>query len=201
VINGECSLIYATGYARGEVRGLFDNPPRVDRNVRGGGGKGKKVDEGQPEGRVLEEVEIVYLATEATAPQGMQKVLCEAFGGSFWEPQGERKWTSGSVWELVYGGVEKAGRRRAAGSKWFHLSATSEVWAKDLARNICAARGCSTEKSRAMRDFVGRVFKGVDAEGPVRKRHFVVSWSESVFGWTALTLACTARESLGEEAS
>ncbi|KAK4451189.1 hypothetical protein QBC34DRAFT_322911 [Podospora aff. communis PSN243] len=154
-------------YASSEgVRRLFDSPPRVK-------GRGKRVVGGGPQNRILEETEVFYLATSASQPEGLQRVLCESFRGSFWEPDGESKWCSGSVWELVYGDDQEAVRRRAAGCKWFHLSAASEIWVKDLARNICAAKGYSSEKSRAMRDFIARVFRSVDAEGPVRKNHFV----------------------------
>jgi hypothetical protein len=156
-------------YASSEgVKRLFDCPPRVK-------GRGRKVAGGAPQNRILEETEVLYLATSAAQPEGLQRVLCESFRGSFWEPEGENKWYSGSVWEFVYGDDREAVRRRAAGCKWFHLSATSEIWVKDLARNICAAKGYSSERSRGMRDFVARVFRGVDAEGPVRKNHFVVS--------------------------
>ncbi|KAK0633882.1 hypothetical protein B0T14DRAFT_83533 [Immersiella caudata] len=154
-------------YASSEgVKRLFDCPPRVK-------GRGRKTAGAVPENRILEEVEVLYLATGAAQPEGLQRVLCESFSGSFWEPEGESKWCSGSVWELVYGDDAEAVRRRAVGCKWFHLSAASELWAKDLARNMCAAKGYSSERSRAMRDFVARVFRGVDTEGPVRKSHFV----------------------------
>jgi hypothetical protein len=163
---GHLPRFYAIGDSR--VRDLFENPPRVT--------SGRKEKNGGlvPENRMYEP-EVMYLATPASELEGLARVVCEEFGGSFWEPEGDRKWCSASVWELVYGNSEEAAGRRAKGKKWFHLSATSEVWAKDLARNICAARGYSSEKSRAVRDFVGKVFREVDAEGPVRRVHFRVS--------------------------
>ena len=152
------------------VTRLFDNPPKVGRRR-----KASKLSGDDAENRMYSGEEVLYLATAASPPQGMPRTLCESFRGSFWEPDSDMKWSSASVDDLVYGQSETATKRRAAGSKWFHLSATSEVWAKDLARNICAARGYSSDRSRAMRDFMSRVFRGVDAEGPVRKHHFVVS--------------------------
>ncbi|KAM7193890.1 hypothetical protein V8F33_007576 [Rhypophila sp. PSN 637] len=118
-------------------------------------------------------------ATRATPPQGMQKTLCEAFHGSFWEPNGDPMWTHGSVWDLVYDDGDEAVRRRGAGKKWFHLSATSVDWAKDLARNICAERsGCTGEQSKGVCKYMAGVFKDVDHEGPVRKHHFDREWSD-----------------------
>ncbi|KAK4218885.1 hypothetical protein QBC37DRAFT_395472 [Rhypophila decipiens] len=118
-------------------------------------------------------------ATPAPPPQGMQKKLCEAFQGSFWEPNGDPMWTHGSVWDLVYDDGDEAVRRRGAGKKWFHLSATSIDWAKDLARNICAERsGCTGEQSKDICRYMAEVFKDVDHEGPIRKHHFDREWSD-----------------------
>ncbi|RYP03773.1 hypothetical protein DL765_010396 [Monosporascus sp. GIB2] len=122
----------------------------------------------------------VDMAAPAVPPKGLQKDLCETFRGSFWESEGERQWSLGSVFDLVYGFGEKAAERRAAGrwrraagTRWFHLSAISKAWAKDLARNICAGKGYTDERSREMCDFIERVFESVDHEGPVRRHHFV----------------------------
>lgn len=140
-----------------------------------------------------EEEEELDPATPAPPPRDLQRTLCEAFRGSFWEPNGENKWSLASVWDLVYDHGDKAVRRRGGGistttstsssasrkMRWFHLSATSQTWAKDLARNICAGSQdirYTAERSREVCDFIARVFKSVDDEGPVRKHHFMVSF-------------------------
>lgn len=165
-----------------QVARLFDNPPKVvtARQIRGTNRSAEPqatpaFDDGR--GGVSYSIPENFAsasATSAPVPQGMHRALCEAFGGSFWERGSDVRWRSASVWDLVYADGAEAQTRRAARTKWFHLSCVSETWTKDLARNICAAGAGSADRSRAVRDFIGRVFRSVDAEGPVRKRHFIV---------------------------
>ncbi|KAK0624977.1 hypothetical protein B0T17DRAFT_258052 [Bombardia bombarda] len=146
-----------------QIKSLFDNPPKVLK-------KRGKTPEHPENNRFL--IPEVILTTRPPVPEGIQLRLSENFRGSLWEPNSDVRWSSVSIWNLIYCQDEVFQNRRAASKKWVHLSATSEMWTKDLVRSLCAARGVTRDRYREMRDFVSRVFKDVDVDGPERKRHF-----------------------------